>query len=30
MIYMEDYINNQVTQFNLHVGHARSIDMTQY
>ena len=27
---MEDYISNQVTNFNLHVGHARSIDMTQY
>jgi len=27
---MEDCISNQVTYFNLHDSHARSIDMTQY
>jgi hypothetical protein len=25
---MEDYISNQVTHFNLYVGHAKNIDMT--
>jgi hypothetical protein len=25
---MQDYISNQVTNFNLHAGHARRIDMT--
>jgi len=27
---MQDYINNQVTHFNLHVDHVKNIDMTQY
>ena len=27
---IQDYISKQVTYFNLHAGHARSIDMTEY
>jgi len=27
---MQDYISNQITHFNLHIGHTSSIDMTQY
>jgi len=27
---MQDYISNQVTNFNFHACHVRSIDMTQY
>jgi hypothetical protein len=27
---MQVYITNQVTNFNLHAGHARTIDITQY
>jgi len=26
----EDYIRNQVTHVNMHAGHDRNIDMTQY
>jgi hypothetical protein len=27
---MQDYISNQVTHFNLHASHTRSINTTQY